>query len=153
VPRDRPTSPWPARRSTYLIEPSFGSWPRCSQQFAQQQGETSLLLIGAAARDLLLVHAHGVDPERATEDTDVALAVDGWDDFQRLREALLRSGQFTADGPPIVSGVESNAWTSFLLAVWNARKARRSQRTFSTSIGERPAPCQGCWRIALTGNS
>jgi predicted nucleotidyltransferase len=63
-------------------------------------GETSLLLIGAAARDLLLVHAHGIDPERATEDTDVALAVDGWDDFQRLREALVRSGQFTADGPP-----------------------------------------------------
>jgi predicted nucleotidyltransferase len=63
-------------------------------------GETSLLLIGAAARDLLLVHAHGLDPERATEDTDVALAVAGWDDFQRLREALLRSGQFTADGPP-----------------------------------------------------
>jgi predicted nucleotidyltransferase len=63
-------------------------------------GKTSLLLIGAAARDLLLVHAHGLDPERATEDTDVALAVDGWDDFQRLREALLRSGQFTADGPP-----------------------------------------------------
>ena len=59
----------------------------------------SLLLIGAAARDLLLVHAHGILPERATEDTDVALAVGSWSDFQRLREAFLGSGEFTADGP------------------------------------------------------
>lgn len=63
-------------------------------------GDVSLLLIGAAARDLLLVHAHGIHPERATEDTDVALAVGSWSDFQRLREALLRSGEFTADGRP-----------------------------------------------------
>lgn len=63
-------------------------------------GKTPLLLIGAAARDLLLVHAHGLNAERATEDTDVALAVDGWDDFQRLREALIRSGRFTAGRSP-----------------------------------------------------
>jgi predicted nucleotidyltransferase len=30
-----------------------------------------------------------MDPERATEDTDVALAVRSWGDFRRLREALL----------------------------------------------------------------
>jgi predicted nucleotidyltransferase len=63
-------------------------------------GDAPLLLIGAAARDLLLVHAHGIHPARATEDTDVALAVGSWSDFQRLQEALLRSGEFTADGPP-----------------------------------------------------
>jgi len=63
-------------------------------------GDAPLLLIGATARDLLLVHAHGIHAARATEDTDVALAVGSWSDFQRLREALLRSGEFTADGPP-----------------------------------------------------
>ena len=63
-------------------------------------GKTPLLLIGAAARDLLLVHGHGLNAERATEDTDVALAVDGWDDFQRLREALIRSGELTAGRSP-----------------------------------------------------
>jgi predicted nucleotidyltransferase len=63
-------------------------------------GDAPLLLIGAAARDLLLVHAQGLNPERATEDTDVALAIGSWDDFQRLREALLLSGEFTPDGPP-----------------------------------------------------
>lgn len=63
-------------------------------------GDASLLLIGAAARDLLLVHAHGIHPERATEDTDVAFVVGSWSDFQRLREALLRPGAFTTGGPP-----------------------------------------------------
>jgi predicted nucleotidyltransferase len=62
-------------------------------------GDAPLLLIGAAARDLLLVHAQGIRAARATEDTDVALAVGSWNDFQRLREALLRSGAFTADDP------------------------------------------------------
>ncbi len=60
---------------------------------------TPLLLVGAAARDLLLVHAHGVALERATEDTDLALAVPNWDEFLRLRTALIASGGFTPDGP------------------------------------------------------
>jgi predicted nucleotidyltransferase len=65
----------------------------------QAAGETPVLLVGAAARDLLLVHAHGVDPRRATEDTDLALAVRSWEVFLRLREALIASRSFTAGGP------------------------------------------------------
>jgi len=63
-------------------------------------GEAPLLLVGAAARDLLLVHAHGVDLQRATEDTDLALAVRSWDVFLRLLETLIATGGFTADVPP-----------------------------------------------------
>jgi predicted nucleotidyltransferase len=63
-------------------------------------GATPILLVGATARDLLLVHAHGVDPQRATEDTDLALTVRSWDVFQRLREALVATGAFKTDGPP-----------------------------------------------------
>jgi predicted nucleotidyltransferase len=58
-----------------------------------------LVLVGAAARDVLLVHAHGAQPQRATEDTDLALAVPDWDTFLRAREALVASGAFTAGGP------------------------------------------------------
>jgi len=60
-------------------------------------GETPLLLMGAGARDLLLVHAHGVDPQRATEDTDLALAVPSWDAFLAARDALIASGGFKAE--------------------------------------------------------
>ncbi len=63
-------------------------------------GEASLLLVGAAARDLLLVHAHGIELRRATEDTDFALAVPTWQAFQRLREALIASGDFVAGDAP-----------------------------------------------------
>jgi predicted nucleotidyltransferase len=62
-------------------------------------GDAPLLLIGAAARDLLLVHAHGVPVERATEDTDVALAVSDWQTFFDVREALIAEG-FIGKGPP-----------------------------------------------------
>jgi len=58
-----------------------------------------LVLVGAAARDVLLVHAYGAEPQRATEDTDLALAVRDWDTFLRAREALVASGVFTAEGP------------------------------------------------------
>ena len=58
-----------------------------------------LVLVGAAARDILLVHGHGLEPQRATEDTDVAVAVRDWDTFLRAREALVASGGFTTDGP------------------------------------------------------
>lgn len=61
--------------------------------------ETPLLLVGAAARDLFLLHAHGIVLHRATEDTDLALAVRSWDEFLRLREALIAAGRFTGDGP------------------------------------------------------
>lgn len=62
-------------------------------------GETPILLVGAAARDLLLVHAYGVEVHRATEDTDLALAVPEWGAFLALRDALLASQGFTAEGP------------------------------------------------------
>lgn len=66
----------------------------------QAAAATPLLLVGAAARDLLLVHAHGVEMQRATEDTDLALAVRSWEAFLRLREALIAAKGFKSGGPP-----------------------------------------------------
>ena len=60
-------------------------------------GDIPLVLVGAAARDVLLVHAHGAEPQRATEDTD--LAVRDWDTFLRAREVLVASGAATVDDP------------------------------------------------------
>jgi len=77
----------------------LGPLARLLAAVRQAAGETPILLVGAAARDLLLVHAHGIDPQRATEDTDLALAVPSWDGFLRVRDALITSGGFRADGP------------------------------------------------------
>ena len=78
----------------------LGSLARLLSAVRRATGETPLLLVGAAARDLLLVRAHGVELQRATEDTDLALAVPSWDIFLQVREALIASGAFTAAGPP-----------------------------------------------------
>ena len=66
----------------------------------QEAGDTPVLLVGAAARDVLLVHFHGIPLLRATEDTDVAVAVRDWDTFLALRQRLIDSRLFRPEGPP-----------------------------------------------------
>jgi predicted nucleotidyltransferase len=58
--------------------------------------KTDILLVGAAARDLLLFYTHGIKAVRSTEDVDLALAVDSWHVFERLRKSLLSSKVFQA---------------------------------------------------------
>lgn len=77
----------------------LGSLARLLSAVRRAADDTPLLLVGAAARDILLVHAHGIAMQRATEDTDLALAVRDWEAFLRVREALLASGTFTTEGP------------------------------------------------------
>lgn len=55
-----------------------------------------VMLVGAMARDVLLLHAYGIALPRATTDVDIALAVDDWGAFNQLRDALLASGKFIA---------------------------------------------------------
>lgn len=54
-------------------------------------------LMGAAARDIRLRCQHGIQGLRATEDVDVAIAVDGWPAFTRLRDGLVHCRLFVAD--------------------------------------------------------
>ncbi len=59
-------------------------------------------LMGAAARDLMLQHAHNIAPTRLTEDVDFAVSVPDWASFESLRTALLDSNQFyERHGPAI----------------------------------------------------
>ena len=52
------------------------------------------MLVGAMARDVLLLHVYGVKIPRATADVDIALAVSDWAAFHQLRNAMLASGKF-----------------------------------------------------------
>ncbi len=64
------------------------------QSVAQPLG-IDFFLMGAAARDLLLLHAHGI-AGRGTEDIDFAVMVTAWNAYESLRGALIKSGQFSA---------------------------------------------------------
>ena len=56
-----------------------------------------ILVVGAMARDLVLVHGYGATIERGTRDVDFGVRVKNWDDFNRLRKRLLSSGYKTDD--------------------------------------------------------
>lgn len=57
-------------------------------------------LIGAAARDLMLRHAHGISTGRLTEDADFAVMVRDWSAYEELRAGLIAGGEFTARPGP-----------------------------------------------------
>ena len=61
---------------------------------AQAAHEAEPLIVGALARDLLLFYGHGIRAPRATEDVDLALAVESWKAYATLRESLLAGGAF-----------------------------------------------------------
>lgn len=46
------------------------------------------MIVGAAARDILLTHVFGIPPRRATHDVDFAVAVESWAQFEQLKAAL-----------------------------------------------------------------
>jgi predicted nucleotidyltransferase len=52
------------------------------------------LLVGAAARDIVLVNLWGQPPGRATADIDFAFAVNDWAEFAHLRDGLVATGHF-----------------------------------------------------------
>lgn len=58
--------------------------------------DAQLFLMGAAARDVLLLHVYGIDTKRLTEDMDFGVMVRDWTTFDALRQALLAGGAFEA---------------------------------------------------------
>ena len=55
------------------------------------------VVVGATARDLMLYHVFGIPASRATRDVDFAIAVESWDKFHSVRNALVSTGHFLSD--------------------------------------------------------
>lgn len=55
-----------------------------------------VFLMGAAARDVMLLHVYGINTLRLTEDMDFGVMVRDWPSFEVLRQALLAGGAFEA---------------------------------------------------------
>ncbi len=51
-------------------------------------------VVGAAARDILLAHVHGINPQRATADIDIGILVSDWEQFHGLKAALIKIAGF-----------------------------------------------------------
>jgi predicted nucleotidyltransferase len=55
------------------------------------------LVTGATARDILLVGVFGLETSRGTRDVDLAIAVDGWPQFEAVKARLVETGVFEPD--------------------------------------------------------
>lgn len=53
------------------------------------------LVVGAFARDLVLTHVYGIDLPRPTRDIDLGIAVGSWENFERLKQRLVDTGEFS----------------------------------------------------------
>jgi predicted nucleotidyltransferase len=53
-------------------------------------------VVGATARDILLDVSHGIGSKRATVDIDIAVFIENWDQFKRLKDELIRTTDFSA---------------------------------------------------------
>ncbi|EGV18849.1 hypothetical protein [Thiocapsa marina] len=62
-----------------------------------QSAGADFMLVGAAARDLLLQHHHGVEPLRKTTDVDFAFAVPDWPAYIALTKRMIDTGGFKPD--------------------------------------------------------
>jgi predicted nucleotidyltransferase len=78
-------------------------------QAIAQPLEIGYFLMGAAARDLMLQHAHNIAPSRLTEDVDFAVSVPDWPSFESLRTALLGSNQFSGRPSPAIHKLRHKA--------------------------------------------
>lgn len=59
------------------------------------ENNIQVFLVGALARDIILRYMYNIDKEwRATEDIDLAINIDGWENYKKLTEILISKYQF-----------------------------------------------------------
>lgn len=66
----------------------------CPLQAVAMPLDADFFLMGAAARDVMLLHVHGIDTLRKTQDMDFGVMVRDWGTFDALRHALIEGGEF-----------------------------------------------------------
>jgi len=55
----------------------------------------SFLVVGAAARDIVLHYGYGIDIQRATSDVDFGILVTNWEQHEKLKNSLLALPEWT----------------------------------------------------------
>lgn len=63
-------------------------------------------IVGATARDIILEYVYKVGIRRATEDVDFGVAVESWEQYERLKKALTENGDFRTDNK-----IEQRLWS------------------------------------------
>lgn len=72
---------------------------------AADQLHVSSFIVGATARDIILEYVYKAGIRRATEDVDFGVAVESWEQYERLKKALTENGDFRIDNK-----IEQRLW-------------------------------------------
>lgn len=81
------------------IDPITTDILRAVAEAAHAEG-IDYMLVGATARDILLIHVLGLPPGRATTDIDFAVAVKDWQHFDALKNRLITRGNIKSGEAP-----------------------------------------------------
>lgn len=92
-----------------------------------------ILVVGAMARELVLVHGHRIHPGRATRDLDFAVRVAGWDEYESIRARLIDTAGFKVD-PKVAHRLQSPAGAEVDLLPFGA--VERQDRTIAWPSNE-----------------
>jgi predicted nucleotidyltransferase len=57
-------------------------------------------VVGATARDMILIHGYGIEPKRGREDIDFGIQVSDWDQFKKLKNGLIATEKFSLTKNP-----------------------------------------------------
>ena len=90
---------------------------------ATKLGLSRLFIVGAQARDLILQYAYDLPIHRATNDIDFGIVVETWDEFARLREALITDEVFnrTLISNSVYYTKREQSLISFRSGTWSRR--------------------------------
>jgi predicted nucleotidyltransferase len=89
------TSPLPFFKLRSPLDPLTIRLLRRIDRLASE-ADCAYFVAGATARDLVLVHVHGLRPGRTTRDVDFGVAVQNWEQFATLKRRADASGAFRA---------------------------------------------------------
>lgn len=62
------------------------------------QAQNMFFIAGATAREILLTHVHGRNTGRHTRDIDIAVFIDDWEQFTKLKKIMLQNGATEVPG-------------------------------------------------------
>ena len=83
-------------KKDFPMEPEVLEVLRYIQDATKKMG-VSYLLVGGRAVDLLLHNVHGLPIYRPTEDIDFIVALKSWEEFNYLKNQLIKTGDFKND--------------------------------------------------------
>jgi len=107
---------------------------RALQRVADPLG-IPFFLMGAAARDLMVHYAHGIELHRATQDADFAVMVRHWKGYGELRSALIGGRDFSSQPGPATHRLHHRSGMPLDIVPFGG--IERQDRTFAWPPDER----------------